>query len=290
MKIYFVCSDIHGYFDEWMTSLNESGFDFDNKDHILVVLGDIFDRGRQPKEIYEFLKSFPENRLILIRGNHEYLLLDLVRRGYPLEHDEHNGTAQTLVDLCKDPYQVQKEFILKNKDKYPNDELYAISFKIYQDAIRELYTNDTIKAVVRWIKSKRWRNYFELGPYIFVHSFIPLKGRTNAYSDESGTYYSNWREETDHKMWEDATWGCPYKLYLHGCFDGELRKGKILVCGHWHTSSFYNDLIYKNEPDKKLDIKEENPIFKSQEYPGLIGLDTCTALTKKVNILKLEIQ
>lgn len=146
------------------------------------------------------------------------------------------------------------------------------------------------KAVVRWIKSKKWRNYFELGPYIFVHSFIPLKDRTNAYSDESGTYYSNWREETDPKMWEDSTWGCPYKLYLHGCFDGELRKGKILVCGHWHTSSFYNDLIYKNELDKKLDIKEENPIFKSQECPGLIGLDTCTALTKKVNILKLEIR
>ena len=109
MKIYFVYSDIHGYFDEWMTSLNESGFDFDNKDHILVVLGDIFDRGRQPKEIYEFIKSFRDNRLILIRGNHEYLLLDLVRRGYPLEHDEHNGTAQTLVDLYKDPYEVQKE-------------------------------------------------------------------------------------------------------------------------------------------------------------------------------------
>ena len=46
---------IHGYFDEWMTSLNESGFDFNNKDHILVVLGDIFDRGRQPKDVYKFL-------------------------------------------------------------------------------------------------------------------------------------------------------------------------------------------------------------------------------------------
>lgn len=175
MKTYFVCSDIHGYFDEWMSSLKEYGFDLLNKNHILIVLGDIFDRGRQPKEIYEFLSSFPDNRLILVRGNHEYLLLDLVRRGYTLEHDEHNGTAQTLVDLFKDPYETQREFILENRGKYPDDELYAISFKIYQDAIRELYTNDTIKAVVRWIKSKRWRNYFELGPYIFVHSFYSFK-------------------------------------------------------------------------------------------------------------------
>ena len=289
MKTYFVCSDIHGYFDEWMASLDVSGFDFRDKNHILVVLGDIFDRGRQPREIYEFLKSFPDNRLILVRGNHEYLLLDLVKRGYSLEHDEHNGTEQTLVDLYKDPYKTQREFILENRDKYPNDELYAISFKIYQDAIRELYTNDTIKSIVRWIKSKKWQNYFELGPYIFVHAFIPLKERRNAYLDESGAYYNNWREETDPKLWEDATWGCPYKLYLHGCFDEELKNGKILVCGHWHTSSFYNELLYENEPNKKLDIKKENPIFKSEEYPGLIGLDTCTALTKKVNILKITI-
>ena len=105
-------------------------------DHILIALGDIFDRGGQPKEIYEFLKSFPENRLILIRGNHEYLLLDLVRRGYPLQHDEMNGTYQTLIDLYKDPFEVRKEFWRENKDKYSREELYAISFNVYQQAIK----------------------------------------------------------------------------------------------------------------------------------------------------------
>lgn len=288
MKTYFVCSDIHGYFDEWMSSLKESGFDLSNKDHILVILGDIFDRGRQPREIYEFLKSFPEKRLVLIRGNHEYLLLDLVGRKFPLQHDEHNGTYQTLVDLYKDPYVTQKEFLFENRDKYSNDELYAISFKIYNEAIKALYTNDTIKEIVRWIKSKKWRNYYELGPYIFVHAFIPLKGRVDAYLDTNGRYYDYWREEKDSKMWEDATWGCPYKLYQNGCFNSELKNGKILVCGHWHTSSFFNDLIYFNEPEKQLDVKKDNPIFHLELYPGLIGLDTCTALTKKVNILVIK--
>ena len=289
MKTYFVCSDIHGYFDEWMESLRQSGFELSNTNHILVVLGDIFDRGRQPKQIYKFLKSFPENRLILVKGNHEYLLLDLVKRRYPLEHDEHNGTYQTLIDLYKDPYVRQRQFIAENRGKYSNDELYAISFKIYQEAIKDLYTNDTIKSIVKWIKSKKWKNYFELGPYIFVHAFIPLKGRVNAYLDNSGIYYSNWRTETDIKMWEDSTWGCPYKLYLNGCFDNELSNGKILVCGHWHTSSFFNELIYKDDKEKQLDIRKDNPIFQSELYPGLIGLDTCTALTKKVNILKIEL-
>ena len=287
-KTYFVCSDIHGYFDEWMSSLKEAGFDLSNKDHILIVLGDIFDRGRQPKEIYDFLCSFPKNRLILIRGNHEYLLLDLIKRGYPLEHDGHNGTYQTLKDFWKDPFEVQKQFILENKDKYPNVELIPLSKKAFQDAMKELYNNDIIKSVVSWIKSSKWRNYYELGQYIFVHAFIPLGQRLNPYSDTFGSYYERWREEEDPKMWEDSTWGCPYKLYLSGCFDEELKKGKILVCGHWHTSLFYNELLYKNDKDKQLDIKKDNPIFKSPLYPGLIGLDACTALTRKVNVLVIK--
>ena len=288
MKTYFVCSDIHGYFNEWMSSLKDAGFDISNNDHILIVLGDIFDRGGQPKKIYEFLKSFPQKRLILIRGNHEYLLLDLVRRGYPLQHDEMNGTYQTLIDLYKDPFEVRKEFWRENKDKYSRKELYAISFNVYQQAIKDLYTNDTIKEIVRWIKSKKWKDYYEFGPYIFVHAFIPLKDRVDPYLDQNGRYYDLWREEKDKKMWEDSTWGCPYKLYLNGCFDAELKKGKILVCGHWHTSSFYNDLLYKNDKTKWLDVKKDNPIFKSELYPGLIGLDTCTALTKKVNVLVIQ--
>lgn len=289
MKTYFVCSDIHGYFNEWMLSLKEAGFDLLNSNHILIVLGDIFDRGGQPKGIYQFLKSFPAKRLILIRGNHEYLLLELVKRGYPLEHDEHNGTYQTLIDLYKDPYETQKEFLLNNRDKYENSELYAVSFHIYQQAVKDLYTNDTIKEIVRWIKSKKWKNYYELGPYIFVHAFIPLKDRINPYLDNNGNYYDLWRDEKDKQLWEDATWGCPYELYLHGCFDPELKKGKILVCGHWHTSSFYNELLYKNDKTKQLDVKKENPIFISEMFPGLIGLDTCTALTKKVNVLVIQI-
>lgn len=85
-----------------------------------------------------------------------------------------------------------------------------------------------------------------------------------------------------------AIWGCPYKIYQACCFEQEDRKGEILVSGHWHTSDFYNQLLCTNEMEKWLDIKKENPIFKSELFPGLIGLDTCTALTKKVNILIIK--
>jgi len=46
---YFVSSDIHGHFDEWMNSLAAKGFDINNPQHKIVLCGDIFDRGHQPK-------------------------------------------------------------------------------------------------------------------------------------------------------------------------------------------------------------------------------------------------
>ena len=80
MKTYFVCSDIHGFFKEWMLSLKEAGCDIKNSDHVLIILGDIFDRGSEPWKVYKFIRSLPEERIILVKGNHEYLLLELVER------------------------------------------------------------------------------------------------------------------------------------------------------------------------------------------------------------------
>src|SRR5574344_676699 len=99
MKKYFVTSDIHGFYNEFISALDRSGFNIDNPDHILIICGDIFDRGNQPLQIYTFLNSLPKERRILVRGNHEFLLQDLVQRGYPESHDEHNGTIDTLYQL-----------------------------------------------------------------------------------------------------------------------------------------------------------------------------------------------
>ena len=51
---YFVSSDIHGFFDEWQNALKDKGFDLNNPEHKIILCGDLFDRGSQPKEIINF--------------------------------------------------------------------------------------------------------------------------------------------------------------------------------------------------------------------------------------------
>ena len=287
MKKYFVCSDIHGFYKEWVTSLKEASFDKDNPNHHLIVLGDIFDRGLETWKIYRFLKGFPQERLILVKGNHEDLLINLVKKQYPDSYDFSNGTYQTLVTLSKDPRKVEQEWILTHINEYEDThEMYVEANKIYQSSYKKLFNNKKLNEIIEWLNSPIWKDYYELDKYIFVHSFIPLRILNPAFMTVE--YNPNWRNDSTEAEIFESKWDCPYRPFLAGLFDEEIKQGKILVCGHWHTSDFYNELLYKDNPEKQLDIRTNNPIFKSDKYPNLIGIDGCTALTHKVNVLVIE--
>lgn len=94
---FFVVSDIHGFYDEFIKALDEEGFDKNNPDHCLISCGDNFDRGTQPIEVMRYLYSLPNK--ILIKGNHEQLLVDACGRGICLSHDVSNGTFLTIAEI-----------------------------------------------------------------------------------------------------------------------------------------------------------------------------------------------
>ena len=48
--------------------MNKTGFDLNNEEHILIICGDLFDRGSESSKLYEFIKSLQKERRILIRG------------------------------------------------------------------------------------------------------------------------------------------------------------------------------------------------------------------------------
>lgn len=286
MKKYFISSDIHSFFDEWQKELIKKGFDKDNADHILIICGDIFDRGNKPLEVYEFLISLPKERRILIRGNHEALLIDMVKRGYIENHDIHNGTADTLYKLngYKNKKEIDKsyykELALARAD-YNSPEYKQIYHK-YEKIYDAVWNKGKTPEICKWISSDDWVNYYETNNHIFVHAWIPtlqLYEFNNWYIPQkvgSEKYREDWRNATDNE-WEDAAWVCPWqkaKKKLN-------QTGKTIVCGHWHTSDFFNNLTKQ----KQKDIYD-CPIFISKRYK-LIGLDACTAGSGKVNVLVL---
>lgn len=141
MPKFFVTTDIHGFYSEFISALYKAGFSQCNEDHWLVVCGDYFDRGKEPKELLDFLNSLP--RKILVRGNHENLILNCIERGFPYTHDISNGTWGTIRTLGK------------------------------STAITN-YSSCCLAAAVKLVPFiEQTINYFETQNHIFVHGWIP---------------------------------------------------------------------------------------------------------------------
>lgn len=169
MKKYFVVSDVHGFYDELKKALDEKGFDINNENHIFVSCGDLLDRGQQPKECLEFVNSLPDDRKILIRGNHEDLIEQAIDRDCFEMHDWSNGTVLTACILTDDTNMLNQSNILA-----------------------KLFVNkDFNKYMLSLV------DYYETDHYIFVHGWIPTFA--------SGRYTEDWRESSE-LSWADARW------------------------------------------------------------------------------------
>ena len=141
---YFITSDTHSFYIPLIDALTQAGFDIANPEHVLVVDGDLFDRGPHSANIYNFIKQLPKERRVLIRGNHEYLLRELVcDKWQPESYDYSNGTVRTCVDLylARHPHS-QFRKLMKT---IANDEFGGVSMaEVYADSwlyTRALYAS-----------------------------------------------------------------------------------------------------------------------------------------------------
>lgn len=177
---YFVSSDIHGFFNEWQNVLKDKGFDLNNPEHKIILCGDLFDRGNQPKEIIEFVLKH-KDKVILIRGNHEDLMERMIERNLSEYGDLCNGTAQTIVDL------------------YPE---WQISEFDLNKIAKETRLQEVLDMCV---------DYYETKHYIFVHGWIPIV--ENCY-----LYDSNWRTARK-ESWEKTRWANPVEMYRYEIYE-----------------------------------------------------------------------
>lgn len=210
MPKFFVTSDIHSYYTELITALNNAGFDENNEDHYLVVCGDCFDRGPESSQVFKYLRGLP--RKVLVRGNHEQLLVDCCVRGWAMTHDMSNGTARTIWDLgYGDEFDDRCDYTLKKIQPF-------------------------LDGMV---------NYLETKNYIFVHSWIPVinKDGLPAHYTRGRSFGFNpdWRMASQEE-WDDATWGNPFDMAARGLF-----PDKTVVFGHWHCSTGWAEAEGRSE-------------------------------------------
>lgn len=278
-KKYFITSDTHSFFTVLKKALDKAGWQQNNPNHILVVAGDLFDRGEESKQLLQFVQSLGD-RFIYVRGNHEDLLEDCV---YELStgmhvgsHHVSNGTVETVTQLC-------------DSDKY---EIYSY---IYDRTVQQLIY-DKMKPVLEWIRGKAV-DYVKIGDYIITHGWIriiPLHTDMYGRPDKYG-FDSTWNkqpgpdasvDEIDsyNKKWDRARW-------LNGmdCWkQGVVIPDKTIVCGHYHCSWGWSHLKqkYKEFPDKSK--KDFVKSFQPFVDKGIIALDACTAYSGICNVLVID--
>lgn len=193
MKKLFVISDIHGHCTLLKEALDQAGFDKDNEDHLLICCGDYFDRGDENMQVMKFFERLKCK--VLLRGNHEDMLLKLLQTGKVLPHHYINGTMSTLQNIF---------------GKYFVDPI--------NDTIDFSGKTRIVDRICEFIEETV--NYYETEHYIFVHGWLP---------ESTGTMAA--RAEASDEMWEKARWMKWTEMYT----GERPLKDKILICGHVPT-------------------------------------------------------
>lgn len=210
-KKIFAVSDIHGFYTELINALNQAGFDPEKEEHLLVCCGDYFDRGTENMQVLKYVERLKHK--VLLRGNHEDMLLDIFETGRFKPNNYLNGTVQTI-----------NEFF----GKYALDqETNTVDFSGKTrtlDRICDLFAE--------------MQNYFETEHYVFTHGWLPT-----SVTDSGFAINHEWRNAS-YEGWKKARWTKWNDMY-ETC---DRPRGKRIVCGH--VPSFYAARFDKSrQPD-----------------------------------------
>ena len=190
-KKIFAVSDIHGHYTQMKRALDEVGFIANNEQHLLIVCGDLFDRGNESREVFEYL-NIVQNK-ILIRGNHEDM------KGSIDYNDVHNGADKTLLS-----------FFGRDAENFNSDANKDIR-EMLVDFIEDMY------------------DYYETENYIFTHGWLPTdfgQGVFRVLQDFRSARPMLWRSARSSSwmkmymqgaMLADKTIVCGHRASQYGC-------------------------------------------------------------------------
>ena len=165
MKIFAV-SDVHGFTSILRRNLSNVGFEINNPNHLLVLCGDLFDRGPEAKDMLKFIHEV-DNK-IMVKGNHEDLMQEMIIRGYPLLHDIQNRTYDTALQLAW--------------DSSLGDVNYTKLYGIFDNLCSQMV------------------DFYETKRYVFVHGWIPVTSAKKDWRDSSLWKKARWLNGMEMQM------------------------------------------------------------------------------------------
>ena len=257
---YIFISDVHGQFNRMIDALDE--VNFDKEKDTLVSLGDLFDRGPDSWGVLEYVMSCP-NR-ILIWGNHDLRLRELLLGRSYGSHDYSNGVLETMKSFCG------------------NSILTSIPVGLNIFATDDNYRD---RCQLLWQYFDECRFAVEFKDLVGTHAWIPAMIDYHKTSfDKWGypiseivyKYDEDWRNNI-WDSWVDTTWGNSQAMFNSKVF----IPNKKLIVGHWHAWRFRamfltGEMTYRSQED--ID-------FSTLEYEDkFVAIDGCSnAAYGKVN-------
>lgn len=261
---YFVVSDVHSFYTKMMYAITAEGFDENNPEHKLIICGDLFDRGKEALKMQEYVLHLMDlNKVILVKGNHEDLIQEMVENIHKylpyIEYTHHysNGTFDTAKKLT----QMSAAQIHSDPDRFA---AFTKKLPLFSKIIPSMV------------------DYFETKKYIFVHGWIPCdlseEYKDMRWYERNPKYLQDWRNAPKEK-WEQARW-------INGMDAaktfGIVEPNKTIVCGHYHCS--FGHFHFENAPAEYGSFANYSPYYSD----GIIAIDACTALSKVVNCIVIE--
>lgn len=261
-KKIFVISDIHGHYTETIQCLNNAGYNEKDDTHMLIVCGDIFDRGEENVAIFTWLKRLTDNnKAVVIRGNHDSMFIDFLTYSNNPFNYINNGMYTTVDDFLGRTRSFESWCLI---DKCCEQTIGA--FGEFAVNAREEINND-YQELLPWLQSLPW--YYETDNYIFTHAAIDTQA-IDWHIPHCMLY-----DKTD---WDALSWD-------NGSFLGRRMyntNDKAVVVGHFHTYHLREKYFLKKSDDHSiLEINDEKRGHK-------IFIDGCTPYTKNVNVLVIE--
>ncbi|MGN1373248.1 MAG: metallophosphoesterase [Candidatus Coproplasma sp.] len=248
---YFAFSDAHGDYNALMEAVKEYGYQPENPDHTLISCGDNFGRaetGEGSRGIYEYLTS-------PIHKNPPVCLMgnhELILINILLKR------SISAVDIQNGEHKTLYSFLDMNPEEVELTP-YAI------DCVSR-------SSVTDWLLDRPF--WFETANYIFLHGFLPFDWEQTQFITENLASVSR-------EVWENSCWAqTPTMIDAFKTFFPDGLK-KWIVFGHWHNVEL------RKKYEQIVNYETRHSIWKDGKLK-LIGLDNCTILSHKIEMLVID--